>query len=70
MHYRVVSLQIKKKKKKKKILADGAVGPTISLASVATGAEEDDDQSDSDYGKNADWIYYIYSSLHNQRIKR
>ena len=36
----------------KKIFADGAVGPTISLASVAVGDEEDDDQSDSDYGKN------------------
>ncbi len=46
------------------------MGPTISLASVATGAEEDDDQSDSDYGKNVNWIYHIYSSLHNQRIKR
>jgi hypothetical protein len=34
--------------------ADGAVEPTISLASVATGAGEDDDQSDSDYGKNID----------------
>ncbi len=31
--------------------ADGAAGPTISLASVAAGDEEDD-QSDSDYGKN------------------
>ncbi len=40
--------------------ADGAVGPTISLASVATGAGEDDDQSDSDYGKSVDWIYYAY----------
>ncbi len=40
--------------------ADGAVEPTISLASVATGAGEDDDQSDSDYGKNIDWIYYVY----------
>jgi hypothetical protein len=39
---------------KKKNFADGAVGPTISLASVATGAGEDDDQSDSDYGKNVD----------------
>ncbi len=46
------------------------MGPTISLASVATGAEEDDDQSDSDYGKNVDWIYYTYSSLYYQRIKR
>jgi hypothetical protein len=34
--------------------ADGTVGPTISLASVATGAGEDDDQSDSDYGKSVD----------------
>jgi hypothetical protein len=49
MHYQVVSLQFKKKD-----FADGAVGPTISLASVATGAGEDDDQSDSDYGKNVD----------------
>ncbi len=40
--------------------ADGAVGPTISLTSVATGAGEDDDQSDSDYGKSVDWIYYVY----------
>jgi hypothetical protein len=40
-----VSLQVK-------IFADGAAGPTISLASVAVGDEEDDDQSDSDYGKN------------------
>ncbi len=55
MHYQVVSLQFKKKD-----FADGAVGPTISLASVATGAGEDDDQSDSDYGKNVDWIYYVY----------
>ncbi len=36
------------------IFADGTVGPTISLASVATGAGEDDDQSDSDYGKSVD----------------
>ncbi len=33
------------------IFADGTVGPTISLASVATAAGEDDDQSDSDYGR-------------------
>ncbi len=45
---------------KKKNFADGAVGPTISLASVVTGAGEDDDQSDSDYGKNVDLIYYVY----------
>ena len=28
--------------------------PTISLASVATGAGEDGDQSDSDYGRSVD----------------
>jgi hypothetical protein len=50
MHYQVVSLQFNLKKN----FADGSVGPTISLASVATGAGEDDDQSDSDYGMNVD----------------
>ncbi len=36
-----------------------ALWPTVSLASVATGAGEDNGQSDSDYGKTVDWIYYI-----------
>jgi hypothetical protein len=44
-HCLVVPLQVN-------IFADGAAGPTVSLASVAAGDEEDDDQSDSDYGKN------------------
>ncbi len=37
--------------------ADGTVGPTISLASVATAAGEDDDQSDSDYGRIIDKLF-------------
>ncbi len=33
------------------------MGPTISLASVATAAGEDDDQSDSDYGRIIDTLF-------------